>query len=86
VGKSGGRGKKVQILDLDHAGSDDDFDVGVGDMAEEAKCLEQLQNQYGHCQSCGPTKCCKITFAGTHHAMTNNQLRAWAKSLVRYQL
>ncbi|KAF8187316.1 hypothetical protein K438DRAFT_2151365 [Mycena galopus ATCC 62051] len=83
---NGARGKKVPILDLDHAASgDDDFDDGVGDMEEEGKWLENLQNEYGHCQSCGPTKCCKITFGGTHHAMSNSQLRAWSKSLTLRQ-
>ncbi|KAJ7445433.1 hypothetical protein FB451DRAFT_1412712 [Mycena latifolia] len=79
----GGRGKpKVPILDLDHAESgDDDFDEDLGSMEKESKFLEQLQNQYGHCQLCGTTKACKITVAGTHHPLSNNQLRAWAQSL-----
>ncbi|KAJ7084107.1 hypothetical protein C8R44DRAFT_894251 [Mycena epipterygia] len=74
---------KVQILDLDHAESgDDDFDEGLGGMEKETKCLE-LQKHYGRCQLCGPTKVCKITVAGTHHPMSNNQQRAWSQALVR---
>ncbi|KAF8185362.1 hypothetical protein K438DRAFT_1766005 [Mycena galopus ATCC 62051] len=60
VGK--GRNKKAPMLDLDHAESgDDDFDDGLGTMDQEIKSMEQLDNQYGHCQACGPTKFCKIT-------------------------
>ena len=51
-------------------------------MDKESKFLSQLQNQYGHCQLCGTTKACKITVAGAHHPLSNNQLSAWAKSLV----
>ncbi|KAJ7089151.1 hypothetical protein C8R44DRAFT_892529 [Mycena epipterygia] len=81
AGKTG-RKFKVQILDLDHAESgDDDFDEGLGGMEKETKCLE-LQKHYGHCQLCGPTKVCKITVAGTHHPMSNNQQRAWSQALV----
>ncbi|KAJ6540345.1 hypothetical protein B0H19DRAFT_1239731 [Mycena capillaripes] len=80
IGK--GRSKKPVILDLDHAESgDDDFDDGLGTMDHEIKCMEQLDNQYGHCQACGPTKFCKITVAGTHHHLTNGQRRAWAQAL-----
>ncbi|KAJ7125826.1 hypothetical protein C8R43DRAFT_958294 [Mycena crocata] len=67
---------------LDHAGTDDDdFDEGLWSMEKEGKFLEQLQNEYGHCQACGPTKVCKITAAGTHHHLSNNQQRAWAQAL-----
>ncbi|KAJ7827209.1 hypothetical protein B0H13DRAFT_2439763 [Mycena leptocephala] len=80
IGK--GRGKKPVILDLDHVESgDDDFDDGLGTMDHEIKCMEQLDNQYGHCQACGPTKFCKITVAGTHHHLSNGQRRAWAQAL-----
>lgn len=74
---------KIQIMDLDHAESDDDdFDEGLGEMEQEAKFLQLLQNEYGHCQVCGPTKVCKITMSGGHHPLSNNQQRAWAQSLV----
>ncbi|KAJ7447825.1 hypothetical protein FB451DRAFT_1375536 [Mycena latifolia] len=82
--KSRGKGgkAKVQILDLDHAESgDDDFDEGLGGMEAETKFVEQLQNEYGRCQLCGPSKACKITASGTHHPLSNNQLRAWAQAL-----
>ncbi|KAJ7194964.1 hypothetical protein GGX14DRAFT_575965 [Mycena pura] len=78
-----GRNKKLPILDLDHTESgDDDFDEGAGSMEQENKCMEQLDNEYGHCQACGPTKLCKITIAGTHHHLSNNQRRAWAQALL----
>jgi hypothetical protein len=68
---------------LDHAESgDDDFDDGLGTMGHEIKCMEQLDNQYGHCQACGPAKFCKITVTGTHHHLSNGQRRAWAQALV----
>ncbi|KAJ6629093.1 hypothetical protein B0H10DRAFT_2209028 [Mycena sp. CBHHK59/15] len=78
-----GRSKgKVQILDLDHAESgDDDFDEGLGGMEKESKFLEQLQNQYGHCQLCGTSKACKIAVSGAHHPLSNNKLCAWAQAL-----
>ncbi|KAJ7611956.1 hypothetical protein B0H17DRAFT_1153468 [Mycena rosella] len=58
------KGKKAPILDLDHAGTDDDdFDEDLGGMEKETKFMEQLDNMYGHCQACGPTKFCKITVA-----------------------
>ncbi|KAJ7487162.1 hypothetical protein FB451DRAFT_1392007 [Mycena latifolia] len=73
---------KIQILDLEHAGSgDDDFDDGVGIMGKEAGHVEQLQKMYSHCQMCGPTKICKINASGTHQPLTNNQIRAWARAL-----
>ncbi|KAF8173394.1 hypothetical protein K438DRAFT_1772200 [Mycena galopus ATCC 62051] len=50
-------------------------------MDQEIKRMEQLDNQYGHCQACGPTKFCKITVAGTHHHLSNGQRRAWAQAL-----
>ncbi|KAJ7141515.1 hypothetical protein C8R46DRAFT_1233643 [Mycena filopes] len=79
-GKKGGR--KLPILDLEHAGSgDDDFDEGLGIMEKESKFLEQLQNHHGRCQVCGPSKACKIDRAANHHNLTNNQLRGWARSL-----
>lgn len=82
-----GKAKPAPILDLDHAASDDDdFDEGLGDMEKEAKSLEALQNQYGHCQSCGRNKACKIAVDGTHYPITNNQLRAWSKSLVCHSI
>ncbi|KAJ7239811.1 hypothetical protein C8J57DRAFT_1086172, partial [Mycena rebaudengoi] len=77
-----GRNKKVPVLDLDHAESgDDDFDEGVGTMDQEIKSMQQLDDHYGHCQACGTTKFCKITVAGTHHHLSNNQRRAWAQAL-----
>ncbi|KAJ6522608.1 hypothetical protein B0H19DRAFT_1277299 [Mycena capillaripes] len=77
-----GRSKKVPVLDLDHAESgDDDFDVGLGTMDEELKSMQELDDHYGHCQACGPTKICKITVAGTHHHLSNNQRHAWAQAL-----
>ncbi|KAJ7359449.1 hypothetical protein DFH08DRAFT_801255 [Mycena albidolilacea] len=80
IGK--GRSKKPVILDLDHAESgDDDFNDSLGTMGHEIKCMEQLDNQYGHCQACGPAKFCKITVAGTHHHLSNGQRRAWAQAL-----
>ncbi|KAJ6565023.1 hypothetical protein DFH09DRAFT_1475651 [Mycena vulgaris] len=36
---------------------------------------------HSRCQRCGPTKPCKINASGTHHPLSNNQLRAWARSL-----
>ncbi|KAJ7662387.1 hypothetical protein B0H17DRAFT_1093638 [Mycena rosella] len=73
---------KLQILDLEHAGSDDDdFDDGVGIMAKEAKHMEQLQKMYSHCQMCGPMKVCKISAAGGHQPLSNNHLRGWSRSL-----
>jgi hypothetical protein len=73
----------VPVLDLDHAESgDDDFDVGLGTMDQELKSMQELDDHYGHCQACGPTKICKITVAGTHHHLSNNQRCAWAKALV----
>lgn len=74
----------MQILDLDHANSDDnDFDEGLGIMDKEMKLLEQLQKTYSVCQVCGPTKACKIDASAQHHKLNNNQLRGWARSLVR---
>ncbi|KAJ7206579.1 hypothetical protein GGX14DRAFT_396964 [Mycena pura] len=58
-GTAGGSKKKgkLQILDLEHAGSDDDdFDDGPGVMVAEAKHLESLQKMHSRCQRCGPTK------------------------------
>jgi hypothetical protein len=51
-------------------------------MEKEKSCLEQLQSEYGNCQRCGPVKTCKITIAGDHHHLSNNQLLGWAHSLV----
>ncbi|KAJ7438981.1 hypothetical protein FB451DRAFT_1378089 [Mycena latifolia] len=85
-GKHGASKKKgkVQILDLEHAGSgDDDFDEGTGIMGTESKHFEQLQKMYSRCQMCGPEKACKINSSGTHQPLSHNQLRAWARSLVR---
>ncbi|KAF8148142.1 hypothetical protein K438DRAFT_1867056 [Mycena galopus ATCC 62051] len=77
-----GKGRKVPVLDLDHAESgDDDFDVGLGTMDQELKFLQELDDHYGHCQACGLTKICKITVAGTHHHLSNNQRCAWAQAL-----
>src|ERR1700761_2779183 len=79
-----GKAKKIQILDLDHAGSgDDDFDPDLGIMAKETKFVEQLQKHHGFCQLCGPSKSCKIDQAANHVQLSNNQLRGWARSLVR---
>ncbi|KAJ7243677.1 hypothetical protein C8J57DRAFT_1243275 [Mycena rebaudengoi] len=76
------KGKKAPILDLDHAGTDDnDFDEDLGGMEKETKFMEQLDNTYGHCQACGPMKFCKITVGGTHHHLNNGQWHAWAQSL-----
>ncbi|KAJ7239704.1 hypothetical protein C8J57DRAFT_1528049 [Mycena rebaudengoi] len=76
------KGKKAPILGLDHAGTDDnDFDGDLGGMEKETKFMEQLDNTYGHCQACGPTKFCKITVGGTHHHLNNGQRCAWAQSL-----
>ncbi|KAJ7767901.1 hypothetical protein DFH07DRAFT_736526 [Mycena maculata] len=81
AGKAG-KSKKIVIMDLEHAGSgDDDFDEGVGILVKEGKHLEQLQNQYGHCQRCGTSKSCKIDMAGNHHHLTNGQLSAWSRTL-----
>ncbi|KAJ7198939.1 hypothetical protein GGX14DRAFT_664525, partial [Mycena pura] len=79
----GGRGKKkIQILDLEHAGSDDDdFDEGLGIMEKESKFVEQLQSHHGRCQLCGPSKACKIDVSGTHKVLSNNMLKAWARAL-----
>ncbi|KAJ7210188.1 hypothetical protein GGX14DRAFT_394983 [Mycena pura] len=80
-----GAGKKKSkpvILDLEHAGSgDDDFDEGLGTMADEANKLEKLEKHLGNCQRCGPSKSCKITTSGQHHTLTNQQKAAWAKCL-----
>ncbi|KAJ7920123.1 hypothetical protein B0H13DRAFT_2319771 [Mycena leptocephala] len=77
-----GRSRKVPVLDLDHAESgDDDFDVGLGTMDQELKSMQELDDYYGHCQACGLTKICKITVAGTHHHLSNNQRHAWAQAL-----
>ncbi|KAJ7099891.1 hypothetical protein B0H15DRAFT_770820, partial [Mycena belliarum] len=74
--------KKVPLLDLEHAQSDeDDFDEGLGIMETEKKFLEQLQAKLGRCQRCGPTKSCKIDISGAHFNLRNNQLLAWSHSL-----
>ncbi|KAJ7182125.1 hypothetical protein C8R46DRAFT_1314133 [Mycena filopes] len=81
AGKKGGK-KAMPLLDLEHAqDGEDDFDSGLGIMEKESEKLEQLQKHYGRCQMCGPTKACKITIAGEHHPLSNNQLRAWAHCL-----
>ncbi|KAJ7747655.1 hypothetical protein DFH07DRAFT_747736 [Mycena maculata] len=76
------RGKKIQILDLEHAGSgDDDFDEGLGIMEKESKFVEQLQSHHGRCQLCGPSKACKIDVSGNHQVLSNNMLKGWARAL-----
>ncbi|KAJ7219857.1 hypothetical protein C8J57DRAFT_1095062 [Mycena rebaudengoi] len=76
------KGNKIQILDLEHAvDGEDDFDEGLGTMADEMKFMEQLQRKYAHCQACGPLKVCKIGVSGQHHPLSHNQLSAWAKAL-----
>ncbi|KAJ6503837.1 hypothetical protein C8R45DRAFT_924178 [Mycena sanguinolenta] len=54
--------------------------VGFGPCGE-LKFVEELDTHYSHCQACGPTKICKITVAGTHHHLSNNQRRAWSQAL-----
>ncbi|KAF8205947.1 hypothetical protein K438DRAFT_1931764 [Mycena galopus ATCC 62051] len=78
-----GRGKtKMQILDLEHAGSgDDDFNDGIGLMDKERKRLAELQAKYSRCQLCGPDKACKIDVNGNHCKLSNNQIRAWFAAL-----
>ncbi|KAJ7257256.1 hypothetical protein B0H12DRAFT_1015583, partial [Mycena haematopus] len=77
-----GKKQKIQILDLEHAGSgDDDFDEGLGIMEKETKFVEQLQSHYGRCQLCGPSKACKIDVSGNHQVLSNNMLKGWARSL-----
>lgn len=74
---------KIPILDLEHAEpGDDDFDEGLGVMEKERKCLEQLQTKLSRCQRCGPDVACKIDLSGEHVKLNNNQLRAWANSMV----
>ncbi|KAJ7189360.1 hypothetical protein GGX14DRAFT_383315, partial [Mycena pura] len=78
----GKKGAKMQILDLEHAGSgDDDFDDGLGIMEKEKKCMAQLEAKYSRCQVCGPDKVCKIDISGIHCKLGNAQIRAWSAAL-----
>ncbi|KAJ7351606.1 hypothetical protein DFH08DRAFT_993266 [Mycena albidolilacea] len=81
--KSKGSKNRIRILDLEHTQSgEDDFDDGLGIMEKERNWIQQLQAKYTKCQLCGPTKSCKIDISSNHHNLSNNQLRAWAHSLV----
>jgi hypothetical protein len=81
--KKGKSKQRIQILDLEHAGSrDDDFDDGLGIMEKEKKFLAELQAKYSRCQLCGPDKMCKIDIAGNHSKLNNPQIRAWSTALV----
>ncbi|KAJ7763530.1 hypothetical protein DFH07DRAFT_956341 [Mycena maculata] len=82
--KGKGKGKKLPILDLEHAESgDDNFDDGVGIMEKEKNFLAELQAKYSRCQLCGPEKACKVDINGNHTKLSTNQLRtrhAWRHS------
>lgn len=51
---------------------------------EESKLFHVLASKLSKCDTCGPTIFCKLDRKGTHHALSNVGVKAWASALARH--